>query len=94
VPVLKHAVTEDDPERRLEFCEWIQRKVGEGAQFLSMIVWTDEATYDLNGTVNRHNCACWSSENPSVHVDKAVTSPGLSVWCGVSLRCVVGPFFF
>jgi hypothetical protein len=87
-------MTEDDPDRRLEFSEWIQRKVGEDAQFLGMVVWTDEATFKLNGTVNRHNCVCWSSENQNVHVDKAVNLPGLSVWCGVSSRGVVGSFFF
>jgi hypothetical protein len=36
----------------------------------------------------------WSSENPNVHVDTAVNLPGLSVWCGVSSRGVVGPLFF
>jgi hypothetical protein len=36
-----------------EFCEWIQKKkVGEDAQFLDMIVWTNEVTFKLNGTEN------------------------------------------
>jgi hypothetical protein len=87
-------MTEDNPDRRLEFCGWIQRKVGEDAQFLGMIVWTDEATFKLNGTVNWHNCVYWFSENPNVHVDKAVYLPRLSVWFGVSSRGVVEPFFF
>jgi hypothetical protein len=43
-----------------------------------------EVTFKLNVTVNRYNCVYWSSENPDVHVDKAVNLPGLSVWCGVS----------
>jgi hypothetical protein len=36
----------------------------------------------------------WSSENPNVHVDKAVDLPGLSVWCIISFRGIVGLFFF
>jgi hypothetical protein len=87
-------MTEDNPDRRLEFCEWIQRKVGEDAQFLGVIVWTDEATFKLNGTVNWHSCVYWSSENPNVHVNKAMNLPGLSVWCGMSSRGAVGLFFF
>jgi hypothetical protein len=87
-------MTEDDPEHRLEFCERIQRKVGEDAQFLGMIVSTDEATFKLNGTVNRHNYVHWFSENPNVHVDKAVHLPGLSVRCSVSSRGAVRPSFF
>jgi hypothetical protein len=94
VPRLLNAMIEDDPDRRLECCEWIQRKVVEDAQFLGMVVWTDEATFRLNGTENRHNCVYWSSENPNVHVDKAVYLPGFSIWYGVSSRGVVGPFFF
>jgi hypothetical protein len=70
-------MTEDNLDQRLEFCEWIQRQVGEDAQFVVMIVWTDEATFELNGTVNRYNCVYWSSENPNVRVDKAVNLPGI-----------------
>jgi hypothetical protein len=63
-------------------------------KFVDLIVWSDEATFKLNGTVNRHNCTYWSSENPKVHVHEAVNLPGLTVWCGVSSRVIVGPCFF
>jgi hypothetical protein len=32
--------------------------------FAGKFVWSDEAQFKLNGTVNRHNCVYWSSENP------------------------------
>jgi hypothetical protein len=79
VPRLLHVTTDGDPDCRLELCEWIQRKMGEDAQFLSMIVWTDGVTFKLNGTVNWHNCVYWSAENSNVYVDKTVNLPGLSV---------------
>jgi hypothetical protein len=44
--------------------------------------------------MNLHNCVYWSPKDPNVHIDKAVITPGLSVWCGVSSSGVVGPFFF
>jgi hypothetical protein len=47
-----HAMTENDPDHRGELCEWFQRKVDENAQFVDMTVWSDEATFKLNGTVN------------------------------------------
>jgi hypothetical protein len=62
-----HAVTKYDPDNRHGFCKWIQRKVAEDAPFLGTIDWTEEATFKLNGTVNRHSCVYWSSENPNVH---------------------------
>jgi hypothetical protein len=45
-------VIEDDSDRRAEFCEWFQRKVDEDAQFVDMIICSDEATFKLSGTVN------------------------------------------
>jgi len=59
-----------------------------------MIVWTDGMTFKLNGRVNWHDRVYWSSENPNICVNKTVNLPGLSVWCGVSSRDVVGLFFF
>jgi hypothetical protein len=45
-------VVEDNPDHRAEFCEWFQRKVDEDAEFVDMTVWSDEATFKLNGAVN------------------------------------------
>jgi len=44
--------------------------------------------------VNQHNCVYWAPGNPHVHVEKEVNLPGLEVWCGLSLRGLIGPFFF
>ncbi|PSN39835.1 hypothetical protein C0J52_19063, partial [Blattella germanica] len=48
----------------------------------------------LNRTVNRHDSVYWAPENPHVRVDKAVNLPGVHMWCGLSSRGLVGPFFF
>jgi hypothetical protein len=52
-------MSEDDPDRRVKFCEWLQHKVREDEEFMSRILWSDEATVKLNGTVNRQNCVYW-----------------------------------
>ena len=62
-------------------------------------MWSDEATFKLNGSINRHNCTYWGLEsywglNPHVMVDHHVNSPGITVWCGLSSRGLIGPFFF
>ena len=93
-PRLMHAMNEDDPDRRIQYCEWFQHMVGEDEEFVKKIVWSDEAQFKLNGTVNRHNCVYWAPNNPRVHVDKAVNLPGVTVWCGLSSRGLIGPFFF
>ena len=48
-------------------------------------------TFKLNGTVNRHDSVYWAPENPHVLM---VNLPGVHVWCGLSSRGLVGPFFF
>ncbi|GFQ87366.1 DUF4817 domain-containing protein [Trichonephila clavata] len=62
--------------------------------FMGSIIWSDEAQFKLNGTVNRHNCVYWGEENPHITIEKAVNLPGVNVWCGLSSRGLIGPFRF
>ena len=94
IPRLLHAINDDDLDRQMQFCEWFQQMVNEDEEFVMKIVWPDEAQFKLNGTVNCHNCVYWAPENLHVHVDKAVNLPGVNVWCGLSVRGLIGPFFF
>ena len=77
----------------MQFCEWFQQMVNVDEEFVTKIVWSDEDQFKLNGTVNRHNCVYWAPENLQVHVGKAVNLPGVNVWCGLSARGLIGPFF-
>jgi hypothetical protein len=45
----------EDPDQRVQFYEWFQYKLHEDEEFISKIVWSDEATFKLNSTVNHHN---------------------------------------
>ncbi|PSN52840.1 hypothetical protein C0J52_17933 [Blattella germanica] len=44
--------------------------------------------------VNRHDSVYRAPENPHVRVDKAINLPVVHVWCGLSSRGLVAPFFF
>jgi len=77
----------------MQICEWFQQMVNEDEEFVMKIVWSDEAQFKLNGTVNRHNCVYWALENLHVHVGKEVNLPGVNVWCGLSAGGLIGPFF-
>jgi hypothetical protein len=61
---------------------------------VSKTVWSDEATYKLNGTVNHNNFVYLAPENPIIHMDKAVNLPGPTVWCGLSYRGLTGLFLY
>ncbi|CAF5022496.1 unnamed protein product [Rotaria sp. Silwood1] len=92
-PKLLQALNEDDPDRRLEFCEWILNSTQEDPTLLYRILWTDEATFQRNGRVNRHNCVYWSDTNPHFIIEQELNVPQAIVWGGIWSNCVVGPLF-
>nr|CAI5850687.1 unnamed protein product [Callosobruchus analis] len=94
IPRLVQQLNNDDPDRRLQFCEWIQEMVIRELGFMGSIIWSDEAQFKLNGTVNRHNCVYWCEENPHITIEEAVNLPGVNVWCGLSSRGLIEPFRF
>lgn len=93
--VLHQALTEMDFDRRMDYCHWLLGMINGNPQFLSTILWTDEATFNSNGGVNCHNMHYWSSENP--HWMQQVQHQGrwsVNVWCGILGGTVIGPYFF
>ena len=94
IPTLVHALNEDDPDRTVEFCEWYLAKCTEDAQFSNKIVWSDEASFKINCSINRHNSSYWATGNPHVIEARHVNLPGVTVWCGLSVLSLIGPFFF
>jgi len=93
-PQLLHALNEDDPDRRCEFADIFLKLVAEDSSFLDRIVWTDEATFKLNGHVNRHNCVYYATENPHIVITQEMNAPGIVVWAGIWSGGLIGPFFF
>lgn len=81
-----------DYEKRLNFCISMQQAM-ENEEFANCLVFSDEATFHLNGKVNRHNVRIWSMENPCIIVEHERNSPKLNVFCAVSKTKVYGPFF-
>ena len=88
------ALNKDDPDRRIEFCEWYRAGCADDNTFSMKIIWSDEATLKLNGSINRHNCSYWAQENPHLTVERHLNLPGVTVWCGLSAKGLIGPFFF
>ena len=61
---------------------------------LSKIIFSNEATFHVNGKVNRHNVRIWGSQNPHAVLQVERDSPKVNVFCAVTERTVYGPFFF
>ena len=48
----------------------------------------------MNGTVNKQNCRIYDTENPQEIQEVPLHDEKVTVWCGVSAKAVIGPFFF
>ena len=93
-PRILHALNEDDPDRRAQFCQTFLQFYNDSPEIVDHILWSDKATFKTNGHVNRHNCVYWSEENPHEIIEKELNVPGITVWGGITSAGLVGPFFF
>jgi hypothetical protein len=57
-------------------------------------LFSEEATFHINGRVNRHNVRVWGTENPHVTLEHERDSPKVNVFCAILKEKVSGPFFF
>lgn len=84
-----------DSMARLEYARAILRVRATVANFASSLVTTDEAHFHLTGEVfNRQNVRFWGSAQPGLFRIKDPHATRVTVWCGVTNRGVIGPYFF
>lgn len=93
-PKLLHALRPADGAARRAYCEEMLIRHEADPEFLSRIVWSDEATFKMNGLVNRWNCVYWGDENPHEIMTQELNLPGVNCWAGIWSGGIVGPFFF
>ncbi|KAJ8962552.1 hypothetical protein NQ318_000944 [Aromia moschata] len=80
---LIHELAEDDFDRRTEFCEYMMDHNNQNNGFIANILFSDEATFFLNGHVNRQNTRYWSQENPHWMQEYHTQHPQkVNVWAG------------
>ncbi|GFT54416.1 transposable element tc3 transposase [Trichonephila clavipes] len=58
------------------------------------ILWTDEAHFRLDGSVNTHNCRIWETDNSHSTLQVPLYSPKVTVWSGFSASFILGKYFF
>lgn len=83
-----------DHALRKTFAETMLQKLEDGEIDLNNLLMSDEAHFELSGTVNKQNCRYWSEANPNIVVQKPLHSQRVTVWAGVARWGIVGPYFF
>lgn len=87
-------LSEDDFDRRIEFCDSMLSQFQESPGLVNHILWSDESMFYLNGTVSRHNDVWWGPVNPHNQLEVRNTQQSVMVWCGLTSENLVGPYFF
>jgi hypothetical protein len=93
-PTLIVNLNEDDFDRRSQFCQLWLEKFQNDPHLVDHIFWSDEARFNRNGVVNRHNCTYCFNENPHIKFNVPNTQEGVMVWCGLTSGGLIGPYFF
>ena len=89
-----HKLEEEDNDCRVEMCKTLLNHYENNPSILDNIWFSDKAVFHLSGRVNRHNTRIWETENPKVIEEKERDSPKLVVWCAISDKGIIGPYFF
>jgi hypothetical protein len=67
--------------------------IANNPEFLSHVLFSDEAHFSLHGNVNHHNFRFWSDVNPAWFREEPLHSPRLTVWAAIGRPGVIGPCF-
>ncbi|KFM83566.1 hypothetical protein X975_18569, partial [Stegodyphus mimosarum] len=60
----------------------------------TLVFFSDEAHFHLSGFVNKQNMRYWSSTNPRKLHEQPLHTERVTVWCGLSRICIIGPWCF
>lgn len=84
-----------DAERRLSYCQEMERLIIDYQHFLNNIIWSDESNFSNNGMYNRHNNRIWSRQNPlRIRETNDQVRFSFNCWCGIVKNRVLLVHFY
>lgn len=83
-----------DPQQRLDFANEFLLRYDADNDWPLRILWTDEAHFTLNGSINTKNCVHWGETNHHAVAPVPLFDAKVTAWCGITATFVLGPFFF
>jgi hypothetical protein len=87
------ALNDGDKEKDM-FCVEMFDKNENEYDYLNKIVFSNEATFNVSGKINRHKVRVWGTENAHETVEHVRDSPKLNVFSATSSVKVYGQIFF
>ena len=93
-PQVVQMLNPDDYSARVAFAEWALEKINDSLRFVKFLLFSDEAVFHLEGSINRKSSRYWASENPHWTIEKSLNTPKNLVWAAIGHPGIIGPFFF
>lgn len=89
-----HELTPADFPARMEYANWLLQQQQRNVNFISCILFTDEAGFTKNGIINSHNLHVWAYENPHATITSRYQHqfPSINLWAGIVGNRLLGPF--
>ncbi|KAJ8953752.1 hypothetical protein NQ318_015408 [Aromia moschata] len=89
-----HELIPGDFPRRMQFANWLLDQQRNNVNFISNILFTEEASFTKNGITNLHNAHVWADEKPHATVVSHYQHQfqSINVWAGIIGNFLIGPF--
>jgi hypothetical protein len=78
----------------MKFSEWFLSRIKTNGDEIYDYFWTDECKFSLDHHINTYNCYSYANEDSKYYRKVRHTMASVMVWCGISCKGVVGPYFF
>ncbi len=88
-----HELKPGDGARCVEFCHWIL-DFASNENVFNKCYFSDETRFYLSGYINAQNFRTWSATNLYQFTESPLHPQKISVFCAMSRKEIVGPFFF
>lgn len=89
-PTIVQQLLPGDPPQRLHFANEMFRLFDN----FDNIIFSDEAHFTLEATINTRNTVFWDTSNPQIIQECPLHPQKVTVWAGLASWVLVGPFFF
>nr|CAH7751240.1 unnamed protein product [Callosobruchus chinensis] len=92
--VTVQALIPRDLPLRVDFCNWLRNQILRNPNFLSQVLFTDEACFSRNAIINFHNNHVWSEGNPHAFIEHHFQEQfSFNIWAGIIGNHFIGPYF-
>lgn len=90
-----HVLQQQDKEKRIEMCNWLNEKLEQSPMWLNHVWFSDEAHFHLNGAVNNHNNVFWGQTSPDEISEKRLKGPKVTAFVAFNKKHgLLGPYWF